>query len=59
MDPCLALCSECVYCKSDQKRMICGQSKFNVKLYDGMLFVPFDFDCLEFEKKIGTEYEKK
>lgn len=40
--------------------MKCDIGKFDVRLPDGLLFVPYDFDCTEFEKdKNGVGYGKE
>ncbi len=51
MRPCLNLCYDCVYSFVEQKRFICMKGNFNVKASDGLLFVPLDYDCSDFEQK--------
>lgn len=51
MKACMSLCFECAHSLKDTKRMKCEFGKFDVRLSDGLLFVPYDFDCTDFEKE--------
>lgn len=58
MNPCLIRCIDCAFSEESPKRLKCNKGHFDVKIYDGLLLVPIDFDCVEFVKK-GEEYEEK
>lgn len=56
MKPCLDRCMDCYYIEEVNKRVRCLKKHFDVKLNDGILLVPFDFECIDFIRK--DLYEK-
>lgn len=51
MNPCLIRCINCVFSEETNKRLKCIKGIFDVKIVDGILSVPYDFDCVDFTKK--------
>lgn len=51
MLPCLTRCMDCFYVEETQKRLICKKGYFDVKVMDGILLVPLDFECINFVRK--------
>lgn len=51
MNPCFLRCIDCVYSIESNKRLKCTEGMFDVKTVDGILLVPFDSDCMLFERK--------
>jgi hypothetical protein len=42
---------DCFYVEETQKRLICKKGYFDVKVMDGILLVPLDFECINFVRK--------
>jgi len=62
MLPCLTRCIDCLHADETPKRLICKKGYFDVKINDGLLLVPFDFECIDFtrkEEKDGKEEFQK
>lgn len=51
MEPCLTRCIDCVFSEETLKRLSCKKGFFDVKITDGILLVPYDYDCISWEGK--------
>lgn len=51
MNPCLTRCLDCIFVEETPKRLLCRSGYFDVKINDGILLVPMDFDCVDFTRK--------
>ena len=58
MNPCLIRCIDCAFSDETPKRLKCIKGHFDVKINDGILLVPIDFDCIKFKKR-GERYEEE
>ena len=57
ISPCFMLCTDCKNSIKDVKRIKCSQGYFDVILYDALLLVPFDFECVLFERREDDKQE--
>ena len=51
MNPCLLRCVNCAYSEELNKRLKCTKGFFDVKINDGILLVPYDYECVDFSRK--------
>jgi hypothetical protein len=59
MNPCLTRCMECVFIEEVNKRVRCTLGYFDVKSSDGILLVPYDFECINFVQRDLNDKEKR
>lgn len=59
MEPCLTRCIDCFFVEETIKRLKCIKGYFDVKINDGILLVPIDFECIDFIRKDVTNEEEK
>ncbi len=59
MDPCFIRCIECENSVEELKKLKCTKGFFDVKITDGILLTPLDFDCIEFIKKEEEVYDRE
>lgn len=51
MKPCMVRCVDCNCCIEYLKRIKCSLGRFDVQYHEGLLLVPFDFECVDFVRK--------
>ena len=44
-------CIDCIFSEESQKKLKCEKGLFDVKIIDGILLLPLDYDCIDFEPK--------
>lgn len=59
MNPCLTRCMECDFIEEVNKRVRCTLGYFDVKSSDGILLVPYDFECINFVQRDLNDKEKR
>lgn len=59
MEPCLIRCIDCCFSEETSKRLVCINGFFDLKIIDGILAVPFDFDCVAWERKVNEKNNQK
>lgn len=52
-DEIIYLCSKCVSFDREEKKVSCYKGMWkNVPIKEALLYTPWDFECLEFERKM-------
>jgi len=51
INPWLITCSTCVHYEILDKKALCKLGNFKTSVSEGLLMVPLDFDCIEYEEK--------